>query len=80
MDRLELRRKNFIAADSFPHEIALGIVYDSGNYQAALDKLLEHVDVDAIRARGRGAATRRASTAGWASRPTRRSAASRRRA
>ncbi|HEX6022965.1 MAG TPA: xanthine dehydrogenase family protein molybdopterin-binding subunit [Solirubrobacter sp.] len=44
MDRLELRRKNFIDPASFPHETALGIVYDSGNYPAALDKLLEHFD------------------------------------
>jgi carbon-monoxide dehydrogenase large subunit len=39
MDRLELRRKNFIPADAFPYETALGIVYDSGNYQGSLDKL-----------------------------------------
>ena len=44
MDPLELRRKNFMAADSFPHETAIGVVYDSGNYQGALDKLLEHID------------------------------------
>src|SRR3954449_4241428 len=50
MDRLELRRKNFIAADSFPHEVAVGVVYDSGNYQGALDKLLEHFDADAVMA------------------------------
>ena len=50
MDRLELRRKNFIAADSFPHEMAIGVVYDSGDYQGALDKLLEHFDADAIKA------------------------------
>jgi aerobic carbon-monoxide dehydrogenase large subunit len=49
MDPLELRRRNFIAADDFPHETALGIVYDSGNYQGTLDKLLEHFDVEAFR-------------------------------
>jgi carbon-monoxide dehydrogenase large subunit len=49
MDPLELRRKNFIAADSFPHEVAYGVVYDSGNYQGTLAKLLEHVDVDQVR-------------------------------
>ena len=32
MDRLELRRKNFIPKDEFPYETALGIVYDSGDY------------------------------------------------
>ncbi len=44
IDPLELRRKNFMAADSFPHETAIGVVYDSGNYQGSLDKLLEHID------------------------------------
>jgi carbon-monoxide dehydrogenase large subunit len=44
MDPLDLRRKNFMAADSFPHETAIGVVYDSGNYQASLAKLLEHID------------------------------------
>ncbi len=48
MDRLELRRKNFIGADQFPYETALGIVYDSGNYARALDKLMERVDLAAI--------------------------------
>ena len=50
LDPLEVRRRNFIPADAFPYETALGIVYDSGNYQATLDKLLEHVDYDAFRA------------------------------
>jgi carbon-monoxide dehydrogenase large subunit len=50
MDRLELRRKNFMDPASFPHETAVGVVYDSGNYPGALDKLLEHLDPDAIKA------------------------------
>jgi carbon-monoxide dehydrogenase large subunit len=44
MDRLELRRKNFIPPFSEPHETAIGVAYDSGNYAGALDKLLEHID------------------------------------
>ncbi len=48
MDRLELRRKNFIT--EFPAETALGIVYDSGDYNGSLDKLLEHFDVEAFEA------------------------------
>jgi carbon-monoxide dehydrogenase large subunit len=44
IDRLELRRRNFIPADSFPHEVAYGVVYDSGNYQGTLARLLEHFD------------------------------------
>jgi aerobic carbon-monoxide dehydrogenase large subunit len=49
IDRLELRRMNFIPADAFPYTTPLDITYDSGNYHGTLDKLLEHVDVDAFR-------------------------------
>ena len=50
MDPLEIRRKNFIPKEDFPAEVATGVVYDSGNYHGTLDKLMEHVDVDAFRA------------------------------
>ncbi len=49
MDRLEIRRKNFIPKEDFPAEVAFGVVYDSGDYEKSLDKLLEHVDVPAFR-------------------------------
>jgi len=49
MDPLELRRRNFIAPDSFPHTTAVGITYDSGNYAGALDRLLERFDLEAFR-------------------------------
>src|SRR5215216_6078661 len=45
MDPLELRRKNFIPKEDFPAEVAIGIVYDSGDYHGSLDKLLTMVDV-----------------------------------
>ena len=48
MDRLELRRKNFIK--EFPATMASGLTIDSGDYDASLDKLLELLDLDAIRA------------------------------
>ncbi len=48
IDRLELRRKNFIS--EFPATIASGLTIDSGDYHASLDKLLEHLDLDGIRA------------------------------
>ena len=41
MDPAELRRMNYIPADKFPYTIPSGNEYDSGNYDAALDKLLE---------------------------------------
>jgi aerobic carbon-monoxide dehydrogenase large subunit len=49
MDRLELRRRNFIPKEKFPFETALGIVYDSGDYHGTLDRLLESFDLDAFR-------------------------------
>jgi aerobic carbon-monoxide dehydrogenase large subunit len=49
MDRLELRRKNFIPKEDFPAEVALGVVYDSGDYDGTLDKLLGHVNLDEFR-------------------------------
>jgi aerobic carbon-monoxide dehydrogenase large subunit len=49
MDPLELRRKNFIPPFEAGHETPIGVVYDSGNYEAALDKLLEHIDPDEVR-------------------------------
>jgi carbon-monoxide dehydrogenase large subunit len=49
MDRLEIRRKNFIPAEDFPAEVATGVIYDSGDYVKTLDKLLEHFDVEAFR-------------------------------
>ncbi|HEU4978122.1 MAG TPA: xanthine dehydrogenase family protein molybdopterin-binding subunit [Solirubrobacteraceae bacterium] len=49
MDRLELRRRNFIPKEDFPAEVAVGVVYDSGDYHGTLDKLLEHLDLDGFR-------------------------------
>jgi aerobic carbon-monoxide dehydrogenase large subunit len=48
MDRLELRRKNFIS--EFPFTLASGLTVDSGDYHASLDKLLEVLDLDGLRA------------------------------
>ncbi len=38
---IELRRKNFIRAEDFPYQTPVAVVYDTGNYHATLDKLLE---------------------------------------
>jgi aerobic carbon-monoxide dehydrogenase large subunit len=45
---IEIRRKNFIPSDSFPHATATGVVYDSGDYDKTLNRLLEHIDMDAF--------------------------------
>ncbi|MHB8658128.1 MAG: xanthine dehydrogenase family protein molybdopterin-binding subunit [Solirubrobacteraceae bacterium] len=49
LDPLEVRRRNFIPKEDFPAPVATGVIYDSGDYTKTLDKLLEHVDVDAVR-------------------------------
>ncbi|MET7392101.1 xanthine dehydrogenase family protein molybdopterin-binding subunit [Dactylosporangium sp. NPDC005572] len=41
MDPIELRRKNWIKAEEFPYTTVCGLVYDSGDYDAATDKALE---------------------------------------
>ena len=60
MDPVELRRKNFVK--EFPHTMASGLTIDAGDYEAALDRLLDLLDLDAIREdqkgrRARGDAT-----------------------
>jgi carbon-monoxide dehydrogenase large subunit len=49
MDPAEIRRKNFIANDAFPYATATGLMYDSGNYAAPLDKALETVGYQKLR-------------------------------
>lgn len=51
MDPAELRRRNLVPEDAFPYQTAVGPVYDSGAYQAALDRALELVDYQAYRSR-----------------------------
>jgi carbon-monoxide dehydrogenase large subunit len=46
LDRLELRRQNFIT--EFPATIASGLTIDNGDYHASLDRLLEHLGLDAL--------------------------------
>lgn len=41
IDPTELRRRNFIPKDAFPHVTVLGERYDSGDYGAALDLALQ---------------------------------------
>ncbi len=48
MDRLALRRRNFIGKDEFPWRIPSGTEYDSGDYDAVLDKALELADYDRL--------------------------------
>src|SRR5262245_39572524 len=53
LDPAEVRRKNFIAPDAFPYETPTGLTYDSGNYEAVLDRALQLADYQRWRARAR---------------------------
>ena len=50
-DPAALRRKNFIPPFDDGHSVATGLVYDSGNYEAALEKALQMADYPALRKR-----------------------------
>jgi carbon-monoxide dehydrogenase large subunit len=49
MDPVDVRRKNFIPASSFPYTTATGLVYDSGNYEPAMDKAIGMLDLRKFR-------------------------------
>ena len=60
MNAADIRRRNYIQPDQFPYTIPSGNEYDSGNYPASLDKLIEISDYqsllkeqEALRAQGR---------------------------
>jgi carbon-monoxide dehydrogenase large subunit len=44
MDRVELRRRNLIAPSAMPYKAANGQIYDSGEFEAVLDKALAGAD------------------------------------
>ena len=51
IDKVELRRRNFIPADAFPYQTPVALAYDSGNYQATLDVCLKSSDWAGFEAR-----------------------------
>jgi aerobic carbon-monoxide dehydrogenase large subunit len=50
MDPAQVRRRNLIAADKFPYATASGVVYDSGDYARALDRVLDAAGYRELRA------------------------------
>ncbi len=50
LDPAEIRRKNFVAAGEFPYECASGLVLDSGDFHAVLDRALARAGYDALQA------------------------------
>ena len=53
LDPAEVRCRNFIPPQATPYKTVTGIVYDSSNYQAALDRALELADYTGWRAKQR---------------------------
>src|SRR5579883_585343 len=49
-DPAGVRRLNFIKPEQFPYKSAAGAVYDTGNYEAALDKALQIANYQQMRA------------------------------
>ena len=41
LDPADVRRKNFVPSGSFPHKTPLGLTYDSGDYPAGFEQMLE---------------------------------------
>src|SRR5690606_23263161 len=50
LDPIEVRRRNWIKHEEFPYTTVAGLVYDSGNYEAATDKALALFGYDELRA------------------------------
>jgi aerobic carbon-monoxide dehydrogenase large subunit len=51
IDPLELRRRNYIRAEQFPYTAFTGLVYDSGDHQAAADLAASMIDYAGFRRR-----------------------------
>jgi 2-furoyl-CoA dehydrogenase large subunit len=48
LDRIEVRRRNFIRKEEFPYLIPSGTRYDSGDYHTVVAKVLDHADWPAL--------------------------------
>jgi len=48
LDRIEVRRRNFIRSDEFPYLIPSGTHYDSGDYHTVVDKVLTSANYEAL--------------------------------
>ncbi|MEZ5774466.1 MAG: xanthine dehydrogenase family protein molybdopterin-binding subunit [Hyphomicrobiaceae bacterium] len=51
VDQAELRRKNFIQPSQFPYQTPVAVMYDTGDYEASLNKALEMADYKGFEAR-----------------------------
>ena len=51
IDRVELRRRNLIREDAFPHETGGGLIYDCGAFERTMDCAIELADMAGFDAR-----------------------------
>jgi carbon-monoxide dehydrogenase large subunit len=51
LDRIEIRRRNFIQPDQFPYQSPVGPKYDSGDYPAYLNAALGNAEYDTFESR-----------------------------
>ncbi len=58
IDPIELRRRNFIQPEQFPYQTPVAVVYDTGNYQATMDRVVEMTDYHNFEARRAESAAR----------------------
>jgi carbon-monoxide dehydrogenase large subunit len=58
IDRVDLRRRNFIPADAFPYQTPVALQYDSGDYQTTLAVALKNADWAGFEARRAAAKAR----------------------
>jgi 2-furoyl-CoA dehydrogenase large subunit len=49
LDRIEVRRRNFIRSEEFPYLIPSGTRYDSGDYHTVVAKVLARADYDGLK-------------------------------
>ncbi|HEY5389646.1 MAG TPA: xanthine dehydrogenase family protein molybdopterin-binding subunit [Solirubrobacteraceae bacterium] len=54
-DPVELRRLNYVQPEDYPYETPNGCIYDSGDYPAMLERVLELIDYEGARERQRAA-------------------------
>lgn len=58
IDPIELRRRNFIGSADFPYSTPVALQYDTGNYQATMDKLVQIADIDGFSGRAESSAAK----------------------
>jgi carbon-monoxide dehydrogenase large subunit len=57
-DRIELRRMNLVSPRAMPYRNAVGMLYDSGEYETNMDRAMKLADWDGFEARRAAAAAR----------------------